>query len=145
MVYSYFRGDVGIDCRMVLCSVFGMFCALFVACFLVSIGRILWPMEKGCSRLDSSQKLVCTGAAKELFGTLVRGNHAIAWLGSKIAALGYAIAWVSTQLRGFPRNCVAPAHFQASTSDDHNIFVQTSFWVFFDSMESPSSLESIHI
>ena len=66
---------------MVLCRVFGMFCALFVACFVVSIGRILWPMDKGCSGLDSDQKLVCTGAAKELSGTPVRGSHSIAWLG----------------------------------------------------------------
>ena len=27
---------------------YGMFCAVFVACFVAFIGRILWPMEKGC-------------------------------------------------------------------------------------------------
>ena len=82
--YSYFWGDFGIDCRMVLCHVFGMFCAVFVACFMASIGRIMWPVDKGCSEMVSSKKLACTRAAKELSGTLVRGSHAIAWLGSKL-------------------------------------------------------------
>ena len=27
---------------------YGMFFAVFVACFVAFIGRILWPMEKGC-------------------------------------------------------------------------------------------------
>ena len=36
--------------------------------------------------------------------------------------------------------CVMP-----STSDDHNFLVRAAFWVFLDSMESPLSLESIHI
>ena len=84
---------------MVLCRVFGMFGAVFVACFVASIGRILWPMDKGCSGMVSGKKLVCTGAAKELSGTSMRGSHTIAWLGSKISALEYVIAWVSTQLR----------------------------------------------
>ena len=52
-------------------------------------------------------KLACTRAAKELSGTLVCGSHAIAWLGSKLQPSG-------TQLRGFPCNCVAPAHLQTS-------------------------------
>ena len=64
-------------------------------------------MDKGCSGMVSGQKLVCTGAAKELSGTPVRGTHANAWLGSNLHPSG-------AQLRGFPRNCVAPAHFQAS-------------------------------
>ena len=38
----------GIDCRMVLCRVFGMFCAVFVACFVASIERIMWPVDKSC-------------------------------------------------------------------------------------------------
>ena len=105
--YSYFWGDFGIDCRMVLCHVFGMFYAVFVACFVASIGRIMWPVDKGCSRMVSGQKLACTRVAKELSGALVRGSHAIAWLGSKLQPSG-------TQLRGFPRNCVAPAHLQTS-------------------------------
>ena len=29
-------------------------------------------------------KLVCTGASKELSGTLVHGSHAIVWMGSKL-------------------------------------------------------------
>ena len=39
--YSYFWDDFGIDCRMVLYRVFGMFYVVFVACFVASIGRIL--------------------------------------------------------------------------------------------------------
>ena len=31
------------------------------------------------------------------------------------------------------------------TSDDHNFLVRALFWVFFDSMEIPLSVESIHI
>ena len=58
--YSYFWGDFGIDCKMVLCRVFGMFGVVFVACFVASIGRILWPVDKGCSRMVSGQKLACT-------------------------------------------------------------------------------------
>ena len=64
-------------------------------------------MDKGCFGMVSGQKLACTGAAKELSGTLVCGSHAIAWLGSKLQPSGM-------QLRGFLRNCVALAHFQAS-------------------------------
>ena len=92
---------------MVFRPVLGWFDAMFVACFVASIGRILWPVDKGCSRMVSGQKLACTGAAKELSGTLVCGSHAIAWLGSNLQPSGM-------QLRGFPRNCVAPAHFQTS-------------------------------
>ena len=88
---------------MVLCHVFDMFGVVFVACFVASIGRILWSVDKGCSGMVSGQKLVCTRAAKELFGTPVRGSHAIAWLGSNFQPLG-------TQLHGFPCNCVTPAH-----------------------------------
>ena len=47
--YSYFWGDFGIGCLMVLCHVFSMFCVVFVACFVASIGRIMWPMDKSCS------------------------------------------------------------------------------------------------
>ena len=31
------------------------------------------------------------------------------------------------------------------TSDGHNFFIRSPFWVFLDSMEIPLSLESIHI
>ena len=89
---------------MVLCRVFGMIGAMFVACFVASIGRILWPMDKGCSEMVSGQKLACTGAAKQLSGTPMRGSHAIAWLGASSCTL----------LRGFPRNCIAPAQCQTS-------------------------------
>ena len=64
-LYSYFWADFGIDCRMVLCHVFGMFCAVFVACFVASIGRILWPVDKGCSEMVSGQNDIyrsCQGA-----------------------------------------------------------------------------------
>ena len=37
-------------------------------------------------------------------------------------------------------NCARPL-----TLDNHNFVVRASFWVFFDSMESPLSIESIHI
>ena len=53
--YSYFWGDFGIDCRMVLCRVFGMFGAVFMACFVASIGRILWQVDKGCFGMVSDQ------------------------------------------------------------------------------------------
>ena len=36
-------------------------------------------------------------------------------------------------------------HGKPPTSDGHNFFVRTPFWKFLDSMESPLSLESIHI
>ena len=71
---------------------------------MASIGRILSPMDKGCSRMVSGRKLACTRAAKELSGTPVRGSHAIAWLGASSG----------TQLSGFPRNYVAPAQCQPS-------------------------------
>ena len=126
--YSYFWGDFGIDCRMVLCRVFGMVLCrvfgMFGAVFVASIMRILWPVDKGCSGMVSGQKLACTGAAKELFGTLVRGSHTIAWLGSNLQhsstqLRGFPLNCVApassgTLLRGFPCNCVAPAHFQIS-------------------------------
>ena len=55
--------------RMVLCRVFCMFGTMFVACFVASIGRIMWPVDKSYSGMVSGQKLTCTGAAKELSGT----------------------------------------------------------------------------
>ena len=53
--YSYFWDDFGIDCRMVLCRVFGMFCVVFVACFVASIRKIMWPVDKGCYGMVSGQ------------------------------------------------------------------------------------------
>ena len=55
-----------------------------MACFVASIGRILWPVDKVCSGMVSGKKLACTGAAKELSSTPVCGSHAIAWLGSNL-------------------------------------------------------------
>ena len=40
---------------------------------------------------------------------------------------------------------VATIHGKPLTSDGHNFFVRTPFWMLLDSMESPLSLESIHI
>ena len=84
----------------------------------------------GCSEMVLGQKLACTEAAKEISSTLVRGSHAIAWLGSNLKPSG-------TQLRG--------NGFKLPTSDDHNFFVRTPFWVLLDSMESPLSKKFIHI
>ena len=76
--------------------------------------HVLWPQLGGyCGRWTRTvpgwfrAKMACTGAAKELFDKLLRGSHAIAWLGSKLKPSGM-------QLRGFPRNYVAPAHLQTS-------------------------------
>ena len=77
---------------------------MIVACFVASIRRILWPVDKGCSRMVSGQKLACTRATKELSGTSVRGSHDIARLGASSGTL----------LRGFPCNCAAPAQCQTS-------------------------------
>ena len=40
---------------------------------------------------------------------------------------------------------VAIIHGKPPTSDGHNFFVRTPFWMFLDSMEIQLSLESIHI
>ena len=85
---------------MVLCRVFGMFGIMFVACF----GRIMWPVDKGCSGIVSGRKLACTGDSKELSGTPGHGSHAVAWLGASLGTL-----W-----RRIPRYSVAPAQCQPS-------------------------------
>ena len=36
-------------------------------------------------------------------------------------------------------------HVRPPTSDGHNFFIQTSFWVFLDSMEIPFSQNSNHV
>ena len=46
---------------------------MFVTCYVISIGRSLSPMDKGCFGMVSVRKLVCTEAAKDLSGTLGRG------------------------------------------------------------------------
>ena len=40
----------------VLCHVYGMFCVVFVACFVTLIRRILWPVEKGYFQDDFGSK-----------------------------------------------------------------------------------------
>ena len=40
---------------------------------------------------------------------------------------------------------VATVHGKPPTSDGHNFFVRTPFWMFLDSMEIPLSIESINI
>ena len=86
---------------MVLCCVYGLFCVLFVACFVALIGRILWLVEKGLfCEMVLGQNDVYWSCKRALW-------HAIASLGSKFHPSGM-------QLRGFPRNCVSPTHFQNS-------------------------------
>ena len=103
----------------VWCRVCGMFCGLNWEDIVVG--------GQGLFRDGFGSKLVCTGAVNELSGMLVRGSHAIAWLGSKLQLSGtqlsgtHAIAWLGSklqpsgmQLRVFPSNCVALAHLQTS-------------------------------
>ena len=40
---------------------------------------------------------------------------------------------------------VVTIHGKPPTSDGHNFFVRTPFQMFLDSMESPLSLQSVHI
>ena len=40
---------------MILGLVVGLFYAMFMACFVASIGRILWLVEKDCSGMVSGQ------------------------------------------------------------------------------------------
>ena len=68
-----------------------------MACYVASIGRILSPVDKGCSGMILGRKLACTKAAKELSGTPGRGSHAVAWLGASYGTPGrgsYAVAWL---------------------------------------------------
>ena len=62
-----------------------------MACFVASNGRILLPVDKGCSGMVLGRKLACTGAAKELSGTLGCGSHAVAWLGASSGTPGRGI------------------------------------------------------
>ena len=92
------------------------FGVVFVTCYVTSIGRILSPVDKGCSGMVSGRKRECTGAAKTSFGTPGRGSHAVAWLGTSSGTLGCgsnAVAWLGassgTLWRGIPCYSVAPA------------------------------------
>ena len=55
---------------MVLCRVYGMFCAVFVACFVALIGRVLWPMKRVVLRTVMGQNSVYW-RSHELSGTLL--------------------------------------------------------------------------
>ena len=72
---------------------------MFVTCYVATIGRILSPVDKGCSGMVSGRKRACIGAAKASSGTPGRGSHVVAWLGASSGTL-----W-----RGIPRYSVAPA------------------------------------
>ena len=70
---------------------------MFVAYYVVSIGRILPPVDKGCSGMVSSRKRVCTGAANASSGTSGRGSLVVAWLGASSGTPGrgsHAVAWL---------------------------------------------------
>ena len=60
---------------------------MFVTCYVASIGRILSPVDKGCSGMVSGRKRECTGASKASSGTPGRGIHAVAWLGTPSGTL----------------------------------------------------------
>ena len=40
---------------LILGLIVGWFYVVFLACFVASIGRILWPVDKGCSEMVSGQ------------------------------------------------------------------------------------------
>ena len=87
--YSYFWVDFGIDCRMVLCRVFGMFCGLNWNDIVAGGLGLFWDGFGSKWRVPelprSSLARYCVEA------TLLSG-----W--AQNLALRYAIAWVSTQL-----------------------------------------------
>ena len=69
---------------------------MFVTCYVASIGRILSPVDKGCSWMVLGRKRACTGTAKASSGTPGRGSHAVAWLGASSSMLecgSHAVAW----------------------------------------------------
>ena len=70
---------------------------MFVAYYVVSIGRILPSVDNGCSGMVSGRKRACTRAAKASSGTPRRGSHAVAWLGASSSMPGrgsHAVAWL---------------------------------------------------
>ena len=94
---------------------------MFVACFVTSNGRILLPVDKGCSGMVSGRKRACTGAAKASSGTPGRGSHVGAWLGASSGTPGrgiHVVAWLGTPsgtlYRGILRYSIAPAQCQPS-------------------------------
>ena len=66
-------------------------------------------------------------------------------LGRKSSMYGSFKGAPGKQFRGF--YAASQLHYCAMppTSDDHKFLVRALFWVFFDSMELPLSIESIHI
>ena len=85
---------------------FGMFCVIFFARFVPCLWHVLWLQLVGyCGRWTRVVPVwfqVKISMYRSYQGALW---HAVAWnphncmAGFKISALGYAIAWVSTQLR----------------------------------------------
>ena len=72
---------------------------MFVTYYVASIGRILSPVDKGCSGMVSGRKRACTGAAKASSGTPGRGSHVVAWLGASSGSPGHgipAVVWLGT-------------------------------------------------
>ena len=64
---------------------------MFVTCYVASIGRILSPVDKGCSGMVSGRKRACTEATKASFGTSGRGSHAVVWLDASSGTSGHGI------------------------------------------------------
>ena len=101
---------------VILGVIVGWFYAVFLACLVPCLWHVLSPQLGGyCGRWTRAvlgwfrvknwrvPELPRSSLARRcLEATLLHG-----W--AQICNLGYAIAWVSTQLRGFPRNCLAPA------------------------------------
>ena len=83
-----------------------------------SIGAGLLPGERVVSGMSLGRKIACTGALKE-----PRERNFVGF----------------TQLPNYTVCARLP------TSDCHNFLIRAPFLVFLDSMESPLSLESIHI
>ena len=110
----------------------GWFYAVFMACFVASIGRVLWLVKRVVFRTVLGQNGLywsCQGAFW----------HAIVWLGFKIAALGYAIAWILAQLRSSLHT------FNTPTLLDYIFLIRTPIHTFLGSMERYLSLESDHM
>ena len=64
---------------------------------MASIGRILSPVDKGCSGMVSGRKRACTGAAKASSSMSGHGSHTVAWLGASSGTPGrgsHAVAWL---------------------------------------------------
>ena len=61
---------------LILGLIVGWFYAVFIACFISYLWHILWPQLGGYCGSEKwlfRVKMACTGAAKELSGTLLHG------------------------------------------------------------------------